>query len=181
MLIGLFVLLVLALGAIPLNHAGPNDAFLGDSITEMWHFPRVNLGVHGQTSAQILARFPTQIPNRGYTKVYILAGTNDVLLGIDPAITLHNIEAMADLAQQAHAEPILAEIPPIFRDSGSFTPAVNSLNARLASLASTRGFKLVDYNAALRDHPRNFVDGVHINRSAYLRMELALLHTTNPF
>jgi len=179
--ISLLVIAAAAFAAISLNHSGPNNAFMGDSITYIWGFPRINLGISGQTSAQILARFPTQITNRGYTKVFILAGTNDVLLGIDPDTTIRNIDAMATRTQQAHAEPILAKIPPIFAGDGKFTTAVNALNVRIANLASARGLKLVDYNAALRNHPREFLDGIHVNRRAYLRMELALIRATNPF
>jgi len=179
--IGLLAVAVAAFAAITLNRASSRDAFIGDSITEQWMFPRVNNGIYGQTSAQILARFPTQIFNRGYSKVFILAGSNDVLLGIDPATTIRNIDAMATLTQQAHAEPILAEIPPIFRDNGQYAPAVDGLNARIATLAATRSLKFIDYNTALRDHPNDYADGVHFKRRGYLRMELALLHTTNPF
>lgn len=179
--VGLLLIAAAAFAAITLNHASLRDAFIGDSITEQWKFPSVNDGIHGQTSAEILARFPAEIPNRGYTKVFILAGSNDVLLGIDPATTIHNIDAMATLAQQAHTEPILAEIPVIFRDNGKFIPTVDALDARIAALAATRHLKLIDYNTALRNHPHDYADGVHFKRRGYLRMELALLHTTNPF
>jgi len=179
--VGLLLIAAAAFAAITLNHASSRCAFLGDSLTEGWKFPSVNDGIHGQTSAEILSRFPTQIPNRGYTKVFILAGTNDVLLGIDPATTVRNIDAMVTLAQQAQVEPILAKIPPVFRDDGKYTPAVDALNTRIETLATTRGLKLIDYNTTLRNHPRDYVDGVHFKRRAYLRMELALLHTANPF
>jgi len=164
-----------------LNHASRHNAFIGDSLTVMWDFPRSNLGIPGQTSTEILARFHYDIADQGYRKVFILAGSNDILHGVDPSLTLANLEAMADLTLQANAQPILAEIPPIYRDNGKFLPAVRSLNARIAQLAARRSFKLIDYYDAMNNRPNEYVDGVHIKPRSYLRMERALLRVTNPF
>jgi lysophospholipase L1-like esterase len=169
------------LTADEMNRASSHVGFLGDSLTVMWAFPRANLGIPGQTTSEVLARFNDDVPNQGYRKVIILSGTNDILHHVDPGITLANLETMANLTQQAHAEPILAELPPIFRDNGEYLPAVQSLNARIVQLATRRGFKIVDYYDPLTNHPGEFVDGVHLKRSAYLRLELALIRTTNPF
>ena len=49
--------------------ANPHDAFMGDSITEGWTLPTVNLGIHGQTTAEMLARFPRQVLDQGYSTV----------------------------------------------------------------------------------------------------------------
>jgi len=152
-----------------LNHASRHNAFIGDSLTVMWDFPRSNLGIPGQTSTEILARFHYDIADQGYRKVFILAGSNDILHGVDPSLTLANLEAMADLTLQANAQPILAEIPPIYRDNGKFLPAVR------------RSFKLIDYYDAMNNRPNEYVDGVHIKPRSYLRMERALLRVANPF
>ena len=108
-------------------HANPHDAFMGDSITEGWTLPTVNLGIHGQTTAQMLERFPRQVPGHGYTTVFILGGTNDTLLHLDPQETIANLGRMVDLAQAAKIEPVLSEIPPIFRDNGAYSAAVDAI------------------------------------------------------
>ena len=80
----LFLLLVLFLLCLPIAYhlikASANTAFLGDSLTEEWVYPRVNLGIYGNTTAQMFARFPAQIQGHHYRRVVILGGTNDLSL-----------------------------------------------------------------------------------------------------
>ena len=161
------------------NHAGRSVAFLGDSLTQGWAFPRENFGIYGQTTAQMLARFPQQIP--GHSTVVILGGTNDTLLGIDPAITVANLDRMLTLAHSDGIAPVLAEIPPIYRDRGKYLPTVDRLNAAIVQLARKRHVPLVDFHAALLNHQSSYSDGTHLKRRGYLRMEIALLQTENIF
>lgn len=161
------------------NRASPRVAFMGDSLTQGWALPRDNYGIFGQTTAQMLARFQQQVP--GHDKVVILGGTNDTMLHVDPAVTLANLGRMVDLARADQAEPVLAEIPPIYRDHGALQPAADRLNAGILQLAVSRQVKLVDYNRALRGHEDAYSDGTHLKRRGYLRMELALLRVTNIF
>jgi len=169
---GLVTILLLVL---LLNRASPRVAFMGDSITQGWAFPRANFGIYGQTTAQMLARFPNQIPRQNFRTVVILGGTNDIFLGIDPSITIANLSHMVDLARQSRIEPILAEIPPIYKQNGRFLPTVQRLNAAIVALAASKQVKLVDYYDALLNHPSCFSDGTHLKRRGYLRMEVALL------
>ena len=62
--------------------------FMGDSITEGWHFegpdgsfptkPYINRGISGQTSPQMLVRFRQDVIELQPKVVVILAGTNDI-------------------------------------------------------------------------------------------------------
>jgi lysophospholipase L1-like esterase len=64
----------------------PNVVFIGDSITEFWanqpdftrDSARVGRGISGQSSAQILLRFRTDVINLKPQVVHIMAGTNDI-------------------------------------------------------------------------------------------------------
>jgi lysophospholipase L1-like esterase len=180
LLVLLLVVALLAFHFITLK-SNPHDAFMGDSLTEGWTLPRVNLGIYGQTTAQMLARFPEQVPGHGYGTVFILGGTNDVLLHIDPQITVANLGRMADLAESAHIEPVLAEIPPIYRGGGVYSPAVDTLNQRIIELADARHLKLVNYYGSLVGHPDFESDGVHMKGRGYWMMDIALMRTKNPF
>jgi lysophospholipase L1-like esterase len=164
-----------------LNHASPRVAFLGDSITQGWDFPRVNFGIRGQTTAQMLARFPRQVAGHGFRQVVILGGTNDTLLGIDQVMTIANLSKMVDLARSAGVEPVLAEIPPIYYEDGKMLGQTQLLNARIRNLAAQKRVKLVDYYDALLGHPEVYSDGIHLKRRGYLRMEWALWHGDNVF
>jgi acyl-CoA thioesterase-1 len=179
--VAIFTLLLLcALTGCRLVHGSARVAFIGDSITESWAYPTVNYGVHGETTAQMLARFPRLIPGHGYAAVVILGGTNDVLLKVDPEITVRNLERMAQLTTEDHAEPVLCEIPPIFHsfvkgDMHDYRPQVVELNRRIAMLAAAHHWRLTDYFTPLDNHPTYSSDGVHLKRRGYLLMEAALL------
>jgi lysophospholipase L1-like esterase len=172
---------LLGLTGCHLIHAGPDVAFLGDSLTQGWSYPTVNYGVHGNTTAQMVGRFNGLIPGHGYRTVVLLGGTNDVLLGIDPDVTIQNLEKLADETIEQHAEPVLCEIPPIFHSydpavTKDFGPQVIDLNRRIVKLAATHNWKLVDYYTPIAGHPSDSSDGVHMKRKGYLAMERALLH-----
>ncbi len=162
--------------------ADPHVAFLGDSLIEGWWYPTANFGHHGDTTARLLARFPHVIPDHGYSTVVILGGSADVQLGLDPAVPIHNLEQLAELTIQQHAEPILCEIPPIFHswvpgNNTDYKPQVLELNRRIVQLAAEHHWKLVDFYTPLAGHPNYSSDGVHMNRSGYLVMTMAVRRT----
>lgn len=156
-------------------------AFLGDSLTQGWYYPRVNLGIYGNTTLQMLARFPGQIPGHQYRRVVILGGTNDVLTGMDPAVTVRNIERLARLSEDAGAQPILCEIPPIFHglnpdDSFDYSSRVRVLNQKIVQLAATRQWKLIDYYDPILGHRDYSSDGVHMTHRGYVVMQWTFQH-----
>lgn len=155
-------------------------AFLGDSITQGWAYPAANFGIFGNTTQQMLDRDAAVLAGHGYAKVVILGGTNDVLLGIEPAMTVSNLEKIALSVQQSGAEPVLCEIPPIFHglkldDDKDYSNDVLRLNRQIVRLAAEHRWRLVDYYDPLRYHPHVSSDGVHMKRRGYLLMEIALL------
>ena len=179
---GLLVVLVALASVFPwLNHASRRVAFMGDSLTYGWSFPRSNLGVRGETTAQMLERFPRQISAAEYREVVILGGTNDTLLGLDPALTLGNLGRMVDLASAAGVRPALGEIPPIYKERGRYFAAVQVLNAGIVRLAAQRNVTVIDYARALGGRPDVYSDGVHLKRRGYARMEWALVKADHPF
>ena len=155
-------------------------AFLGDSITQGWAYPAANFGIFGNTTQQMLERDAAVLAGHGYAKIIILGGTNDVLLGIEPEITVSNLEKIALEVQRSGAEPVLCEIPPIFHslkvdDIKDYSNDVRRLNGQIARLAAEHRWRLVDYYDPLRYHPHVSSDGVHMKRRGYLLMEIALL------
>jgi lysophospholipase L1-like esterase len=176
----LFLLFFCLVTGCRLVKADPKVAFLGDSITQGWNYPRANFGIHGNTTAQMLERFSTSIAGKHYKQVVILGGTNDVLLGIDPDVTIRNLEAIANKAIESGAEPILCEIPPIFHavaqiDRNNYSEKVRTLNRRIAELAAARKWSLVDYYDPILGHPDYSSDGVHMKRRGYAVMEITYL------
>jgi lysophospholipase L1-like esterase len=178
----LFVFLC-ALGLLTgcgLVKSSPNIAFLGDSITQQWDYPTNNFGIFGNTTEQMLARLPPILTSRHYKEVVILGGTNDVLLQISPAETLHNLEAIANQAVASGAQPVLCEIPPIFHsfnpnDKRDYSRAVRNLNEQIVQLAARHRWGLLDYYDPMIGRPGFSSDGVHLKRRGYAVMDLVFL------
>ncbi len=187
MWVGLWLFsLVLTVLLVTWGKAAPDTVFFGDSLTEEWPLPTVNFGVYGNTTNQMLARF-NEVTDGNFSRVVLLGGTNDVLLGIDPDITIRNLHQMIHLATEKKLETIVGELPPIYKDSGIYQPRVAALNARIRQevqswKASGAPVELVDYNSVLNGELDGYAsDGVHLRHRAYVRMELQLLRVVNFF
>jgi lysophospholipase L1-like esterase len=176
----LVFVVLLAVGSL-LNHGSSQVAFMGDSLTQGWSFPRANFGIRGQTTAQMLERFDRQIAGHGFRQVVILGGTNDTLQHVAPAETIANLDQMVALARRAGVEPLLAEIPPIYSDDGRYLAASATLDQQIMLLAQREHVQLVDYYDALLGHTDAYSDGTHMKLRGYLRMEWALLQVDRPF
>jgi lysophospholipase L1-like esterase len=157
--------------------------FMGDSITEIWHFdkpggdfagkPYVDRGISGQTSPQMLVRFRQDVIDLQPKVVVILAGTNDIAGNSGPMTleqTEGNIQSMADLATANRIRVVLCSVLPAY-DFGWHpglepAPKILKLNAWLRDYAARKGYVYVDYHTAMKDQrdglPANLSkDGVH--------------------
>jgi lysophospholipase L1-like esterase len=165
--------------------------FMGDSITEGWHFDSpegfpgkgyINRGISGQTSPQILVRFRQDVIDLQPRVVVILAGTNDIAGNTGPMTleqTEENLEDMADLASANHIRVVLCSVLPAydFPWAPGLQPArkIDSLNEWIKNYAAEKGYVYVDYHSALKDVrdglPANLShDGVHPNAAGYAIM-----------
>ena len=101
--------------------------FMGDSITEGWHFegpdgsfagkPYINRGISGQTSPQMLVRFRQDVIELQPKVVVILAGTNDLAGNTGPMTleqTEDNLASMADMATANHIRVVLCSVLPAY-------------------------------------------------------------------
>ncbi|MBV1691277.1 GDSL family lipase [Novosphingobium sp. G106] len=168
--------------------------FIGDSITAGWAAAnpafyrdgRINRGIGGQTTQQMLLRFPQDVLALKPRVVHIMAGTNDVAGNAGPT-TLEaiegNITAMVVLAKAAGIKVILASTPPASHFQWSPTlhpaPVIAALNERLRRLAARERVTFVDYGKALATpdgtlRPDFTVDGTHLNAAGYAAIEPSL-------
>jgi lysophospholipase L1-like esterase len=166
--------------------------FMGDSITEGWHFdapgspflgkPYVNRGISGQTSPQMLVRFRQDVIDLQPKVVVILAGTNDIAGNTGPMTieqTEANLESLADLATANHIKVVLCSVLPAydFPWHPGLEPArkIDQVNAWMRDYAAQKGFVYVDYHSAMKDQrdglPANLSkDGVHPTLAGYAIM-----------
>ncbi len=173
-----------------------NIVFMGDSITEFWKVndssffsenPFINRGISGQTTSQMLHRFPQDVINLKPSTVVILAGINDIAENSGP-ITLNeileNIKAMVALANENHIKVILCSVLPAnkFNWNPKIKPAdkVIELNQMIENYAIQNKITYVDYYSAMVDDNKGLQlqygeDGVHPNLEGYKVMEEILL------
>jgi lysophospholipase L1-like esterase len=169
----------------------PNVVFMGDSISEGWkntdpaYFGngRVDRGISGQTTPQMVLRFDQDVIALHPAIVHILAGANDIAGNTGP-MTLEQTEAnIRRMAESARAHGIRVVI-------GSGLPArafpwrpelrpaakIAQLNQWLRDYARQRGFVYADYYSAMADpdggmHAGLSVDGVHPDAAGYAVMD----------
>jgi len=165
--------------------------FFGDSITERWITlrpdffagDRVDRGIGGQTTRQMIGRFRADVIELHPAVVHILAGIND-LAGATGPTSLSEIEgnlaSMAELARAHNIKVVLSTVLPARTLGGrsGYDPApdIASLNAWLRAYAAREGFGLVDYHAALDNGAHglsmaNSSDGIHPTAAGYAIME----------
>jgi acyl-CoA thioesterase-1 len=174
--------------------------FMGDSITEGWkdsrpkffQGDRIDRGISGQTSAQMLGRFYADVIALRPATVHILAGTNDIAGNGGPTsleAIQNNIRSMVELAQAHRIKVILGTVLPAarfdWRPEVDPVPSIGALNAWIRNYARSRGITLVDYYAVLDDGRHGLAksdsaDGVHPTAAGYAKMEAALESKLGP-
>lgn len=164
--------------------------FIGDSITEGWIEKRpgffapgrVNRGISGQTTSQMVLRMMADVIDLKPSAVHIMAGTNDIAGNtgrMTQAMTRDNIRAMTALAQHHGIKVILASIPPAasfpWRPGIETLTPIRELNAWIEGFARQKGAVWLDYHRALAT-PTGAMreglahDGVHPTEAGYERM-----------
>ncbi len=170
--------------------------FMGDSITEFWSnydnsfFANngfINRGISGQTTSQMLLRFPQDVIQLQPSKVVILAGINDIAQNTGPISIeqiMRNIISMVELAKANHFEVILCSVLPAnkFDWNHKIQPAkkVIELNKLIKKFAEENNITYVDYYSTMVDENKGLKkiygnDGVHPNKEGYKTMEQLLL------
>ncbi len=174
--------------------AGENRVvFMGDSITEGWHFdgpdgsfsgkPYINRGISGQTTPQMLVRFRQDVIALQPKVVVILAGINDIAGNTGPMTleqTEDNLASMAELAAAHQIRVVMCSLLPAFdfpwRPGMMPAPNVLALNAWIKAYAAEHGHVYVDYYTAMKDErgglPASLsADGVHPLPAGYAVMK----------
>ena len=166
--------------------------FMGDSLTEGWHFtgpqgsfpgkPYINRGISGQPTPQMLVRFRQDVIALKPKVVVILAGTNDIAGNTGPETQEQiedNLASMADLATANHIRVVLCSILPAFdywwKRGLTPAPKILAINTWMKAYAAEKGYVYVDFHAAMKDERDGLPltlsrDGVHPLPSGYAVM-----------
>lgn len=154
---------------------GITDVYVGDSITaggRNWgsFFNALNLGANSYTVDQIegqistAARFPPQ-------RIFILAGTNDVLGNstFDPKSFEEDYASLLTQAVATKAHLFVTLIP--YTANARYTQSIKHANSIILKLAEMHGISTIDLNPHIA--PNGIlaldytIDGVHLNSAAY--------------
>lgn len=175
--------------------AGPPDeqriVFMGDSITEGWSAgdpvffeggSRINRGISGQTTPQMLVRFRDDVIALKPRVVVILAGTNDIAGNTGPVTDEQiagHVASMVELAQAAGIRVVLLSVLPADRywwnTALKPAPRIVRLNQLLQQVALSHRVTWVDLHKPLNDGKDGLLhaygeDGVHPNKNGYRAM-----------
>jgi lysophospholipase L1-like esterase len=153
-----------------------SSIFIGASIINRWPLPIHNAGISGQNTSEILQRFPGTVIGRGYTRVIMQGGTNDILQGVrDPPSTISaNFASMGQMARAANIDVVLISLGPISTNGVNYDSTVVAVNARLRQLALDQGYVYIDIFTPMQGHPEYLPDGFHPNALGYSVIEKAL-------
>lgn len=180
--------------ALQESGAATGIVFMGDSITQGWidkapefFTPgRVNRGIGGQTTPQMVLRMMADVLALKPRAVHIMAGTNDIAGNTGPmteAMSQDNIAAMATLARAQGVVVLLASIPPAanfpWRPGLETRGPIARLNVWIKAYAAQTGATWIDYHPVLADangamKPGLAYDGVHPTRAGYAGMATVL-------
>jgi lysophospholipase L1-like esterase len=161
--------------------------FMGDSITEGWFDKRpgfftrgrVDRGIGGQTTPQMVLRMISDVVALRPRAVHIMGGTNDIAGNtgpMTPQMSENNVRAMTDIAQRNGIKVLIASVPPAAKFPWApqieTRGAIAELNRRLKGVAHGTGAVWVDYHPVLDDgtgamKPGLAVDGVHPTEAGY--------------
>lgn len=166
----------------------PDIVFMGDSITEVWlskrpgffSDKRLDRGISGQTTQQMLVRFGQDVVSLHPKLVQIMGGTNDIAGNtgpMTPDMTKDAIMGMVAIAEANGIKVVLASIPPA--DHFVWRPQVTGVADKIAALngwlkeyAASQHVPYVDYWSALQDGKGAMkdgyaMDGVHPTEAGY--------------
>lgn len=173
--------------ALLASKAPVDIVFIGDSITEGWldkrptFFTRgrVDRGIGGQTTSQMVLRMMSDVVALKPRAVHIMGGTNDIAGNTGPMtaqMSEDNVRAMTDIARAHGIEVLIASVPPAanfpWAPAIQTRPAIAALNRRLQRVAHESAATWVDYHPVLDDgsgamKPGLASDGVHPTEAGY--------------
>ncbi len=172
----------------PLESGQKRTVFMGDSITEFWSVispeffaakPYINRGISGQTTPQMLIRFPADVIALKPDVVLLLAGINDIAGNTGPStleMIADNIFSMAELAIANHIKIILCSVLPAYdfpwRQGQQPAEKIVTLNKIIQTYADAQGIPYLDYYSAMVNEKKGLKtayseDGVHPNKAGY--------------
>jgi acyl-CoA thioesterase I len=144
-----------------------------------------NLGIGGNTAADVLARWEQEVTRRLNPEIenrlVVQVGVNDARDGVErPAgDTVRDLAAIVDGARGIGLEPLV--VGPIPTAQPEESERIGALSNRFAELCGERDAAFIEVHAALRDNATLLAsmangDGYHPDADGYAEIAQAVLH-----
>lgn len=126
-----------------------------------------NMGVAGNTTTQMLARFDADVLAYHPNVVFIQGGTNDLGASVAKETIASNLEKMVIKAKSAGIVPVLMSVLP--RNNATINTECAKLNLLISKLARAYGILMIDIASTMTDPITGYMiaaytsDGIHPN------------------
>lgn len=151
--------------------------FIGTSLTEGFPVTEIfgceykNRGIGGNTTSHILNRI-SGIVNSRPKKIFLEAGTNDIINGLPVDSIFNNYSKIIELiSREQHSILYIQSVLPLGRALGRLNDSVDLLNSRLIQLCAGRALAYVDLHSPMSLQGRLdstlTEDGIHLNAKGY--------------
>lgn len=156
-------------------------AFIGDSITEggawrelLGRMDVVNMGIGGDTIRGVSSRLEACIAGRPFSKIFVMAGINDVKEGTDTLEIEAGLDALVCELKRLRVNAVLQSILYVsdrYPGHRRINASVAAMNARIESAARNNSFVYIDLNSFLARggslRSELTYDGIHLNALGY--------------
>ena len=136
----------------------------------------INRGVAGEITQVGLGRFGSVLAADRPGFILIMEGTNDASRELDPSTIVGNLGSMVSLAQGNRTIPVLATIPPNFRNDSGAQGVISQANTLIRAMARSRGIVLAEIFDGMNDRSLfgspdlGINDPLHPNEQGYVKM-----------
>ncbi len=133
-----------------------------------------NLGINGDTTRGMLARFDRQVAPEEPDYVIILGGINDLFMGAPPKSITENLMEIYKKTRHIGATPIACTLTSVLGFE-QVIPLIQELNDMIEASCRREGISLADLHTGTSDGEGRLLkayssDGAHLNREGYERM-----------
>lgn len=142
--------------------------------------PVLNLGVTGDTTSGMLARFHNYINPEIGRKVLIIGGVNDLIMGVEPSNVISNLSAIVFGALSKGLVPVLATVLPVSKEASMnweyihnvtwLNQKIDQLNKEILRFSRTYDVSCVDLSSIVMKSAGDseiFLDGIHLNKAGH--------------
>jgi lysophospholipase L1-like esterase len=143
----------------------------------------INKGINGDTTEGMLYRFDMDVISKNPDRVFVMGGSNDLIMNIEPSLVESNITAMCRLSVDKSIEPIIGIPPNVdignvredwanYSDFSMVAERLAKYRQRLLRYSRISGVKHLDFYSEIEKRAIDgigglYFDGLHFNEMGH--------------